>query len=180
MRRGPAFEQLAELFELRLARRTPKHGVFVTTGGTYTELFTSMGFATVEVWHGDQLDWRPVAGVRVIAVVQWKDQAERLELFEAIRAHRPSEFLWYAIEHGTGNFMGQMRLMDGEPMLMENPMLLAQQFIPELGKRPVKPGPAGELRAAIDKLAAGNFWRDADPWLQKQRLTNHWWTYGQV
>lgn len=112
----PAYNVLRELRNLRLTRRAPTQGLFVTTDAAWTSLFAEMGFMTAEVWFRDldALVW-PINGLRVFAVVSWRDYEQRLALFQRLLAAEPSDFEWRAIESRTGNMLGKVNVVGGVP-----------------------------------------------------------------
>lgn len=116
MARGSgAKEFLRELQLLRLQGQKPSHAVCVTTDTRFTTLFDDeMHLATVEVWRADVLDWTPVAGLRVYAVVQWPSFEERLRLFETIHAAEPAELQWFALDR-RGEWLGRVHEIRGVP-----------------------------------------------------------------
>lgn len=158
MSRRRAADVLADLYRLRLERRSPARPVYVTTEERWTELYTSRQHAVVEVWRRDlgKLDWRCLAGLQVVACVSWTDQAERLALFEELRDAQPAELTWYAVdvrvdqrrygaEHHT--WLGCMWLKNGEPIEWHTPFdRLLQALMEEEGGsqqylgQPLKPG----------------------------------------
>lgn len=101
---------------VRLRGQAPTHTVCVTTDGKFTTLFAEMGLAVIEVWRRDALDWSPLAGLNVLAVVCWSDLTDRLALLDAIRAGGPERLNWIALwrgeivgriyDHGGGRIRG--------------------------------------------------------------------------
>jgi hypothetical protein len=111
-----AAKVLQELRMVRLRGQAPSHTVCVTTDAKFTELFEEMGLAVIEVWRRDVLDWSPLAGLEVLAVVCWSEQADRLGLLDAIRSGGPERLNWIALwrgeivgriyDHGRGRIRG--------------------------------------------------------------------------
>lgn len=91
-----AAQRLEALRRLRMTGKAPSSAIMVTTQRDRTELFQELRLATIEVWPGvlPRLDWRGVAGLYVVAVVHWREQADRLKLFDAIRAAEPYHLHW--------------------------------------------------------------------------------------
>jgi hypothetical protein len=109
-----AAQRLEMLRGLRMRGQAPAGTVMVTTQRGCTETFEQMRLATIEVWPGilHRLDWSGVAGLYVAAVVHWRSQDERMQLFEAIRAAQPRELLWVATTPGNSVVMieGEVRI----------------------------------------------------------------------
>jgi hypothetical protein len=89
-------QRLDKLREMRLLGQAPVGNVMVVTQRERLEQFEEMRLATIEVWPGivSRLNWAGVAGLHVTAVVHWRDQAQRLQLFEAIREGEPQRLHW--------------------------------------------------------------------------------------
>lgn len=141
---------LARLLDLRMQGSTPAREVVVSTERQWTERYAGRRFATIEVWRRDlgRLDWRALAGLKVMACVGWTSYEDRLQLFEEIRDAQPRELTWYAINlRGTGpstHWMGCLWLKGGEPMEWHTPFdRMLQESVedaPEIIKPPLKAG----------------------------------------
>lgn len=97
-----AWQRLDRLKELRMRGQAPWHAIVVVTQRQALQEFEDMRLPTIEVWTGilDRLDWRPVAGLDVVAMVHWRGLDDRMRLFDAIREGRPRRLHWIATTPG--------------------------------------------------------------------------------
>jgi hypothetical protein len=97
---GPlnAFQRLERLRQLRMRGLAPSSAVVIVTDRAALQRFEELNVPTIEVWPGilDRLDWGPLAGLHVFAVVHWRQQDERMRLFEPLRAAAPAKLHWLA------------------------------------------------------------------------------------
>jgi hypothetical protein len=98
-----AMQRLEKLRQLRMRGLAPATAVMVVTERTKLQQFEEMNLPTIEVWTGilDRLDWRGIAGLDVVALVHWRYQDDRMQLFDAIRAAQPSKLHWIAGNAGS-------------------------------------------------------------------------------
>lgn len=107
---------LQELKMLRLRGQAPAGWVMVTTDRSWSEFFAEMNLAVIEVWRNDELDWSPIAGLDVLGVVELRERADRMQLYDAIRVGSPARLGWIAFwdrqivgriyDHGNGRIRG--------------------------------------------------------------------------
>lgn len=95
-------QRLEKLRELRMRGQAPASAIVVVTQRASLQRFEEMRLPTIEVWSGvlDRLDWRPIAGLYVVALVHWRGFDDRMKLFEAIRAAQPGKLHWIATAPG--------------------------------------------------------------------------------
>jgi hypothetical protein len=136
---------------MRLRGQAPVGAICVVTDKQDVELFEEIKRPTIEVWKRDagKLDWSPVAGLWVTALVRDWTIDQRTELFYAIRAGEPLLLSWLAVRRGRYGYdvVGRMSLVNGLPEEI--------WCTPELG--PVAASDA-DWRASVKQLGNSGGW----------------------
>ncbi len=155
-----AMQRLEKLRTLRMRGQAPVGALMVVTERLDLELCESIKRPVIEVWKRDlgKLDWGPIAGLWVFCLVRNWPHELRLQLCDSLRAAEPKWLDWLATartDRHPSEVVGQMRIHDGEPQVMEDPLILSQFF-------------------------GRDFWDHAEPDQKQDRLTKAWQTYGRI
>jgi len=117
-----AAQRLDMLRGMRLRGQVPLGAIMVVTDRKDVELFEEIKRPVIEVWRRDagKLDWTPITGLWVYAVVRDWDIDLRTELFNSIRLGEPLLLSWMATAKDSRDrygrrIVGHMEIERGMP-----------------------------------------------------------------